>query len=189
MHYSYLPHKCSKVYDIFNIKLNRPLKKCSVILNGIPRDAWICNSAQGNVLFQLTLGNFGLVNLEIIGMDEYDELYGVSGGNNDSYYGNQDIYGDDQDNSQSYDPEKATLYSNQPNKAEGQSQQEKSDSNPTYDQQQQYYGGDSDNTRDAPQQREYDQTHDQDQSNQSVGGQEEHESHPSVASAANQDEG
>ncbi|CAM0141192.1 unnamed protein product [Umbelopsis sp. WA50703] len=122
-------------------------------------------------------------------MDEYDELYGVSGSNNDSYYGNQDIYGDDQDNSQSYDPEKAALYSNQSNKAEGQSHQEKNENDSTYDQQQQYYGDNAEETRNPPQQGDYDPAHEQDQPDQSFEGQEDHESHPSVASAANQDEG
>ena len=124
-------------------------------------------------------------------MDEYDELYGVGNGGNDNAYGNQDIYADDQDSGQSYDPEKAGMYSNQANKAEGQSQpgdqQPRKGSNSSYDQQK-YYGG-SDNRSDSPQQQGYDRAPAQGQAIQSYSSQEESETHPSVASAANQDEG
>ncbi|KAM3578346.1 hypothetical protein VKS41_009247 [Umbelopsis sp. WA50703] len=84
---------------------------------------------------------------------------------------------------QSYDPEKAALYSNQSNKAEGQSHQEKNENDSTYDQQQQYYGDNAEETRNPPQQGDYDPAHEQDQPDQSFEGQEDHESHPSVASA------
>ncbi|KAI9289789.1 hypothetical protein BC943DRAFT_315164 [Umbelopsis sp. AD052] len=125
-------------------------------------------------------------------MDEYDELYGVGGGGNDNAYENQDIYADDQDSGQSYDPEKAGMYSNQANKAEDQSQpgdqqQPRKDSNSNYDQQK-YYGG-SENRSDSPQQQGYDRAPAQGQAIQSYTSQEESETHPSVASAANQDEG
>ncbi|KAH8552340.1 hypothetical protein BGW37DRAFT_491549 [Umbelopsis sp. PMI_123] len=101
-------------------------------------------------------------------MDEYDELYGVGGGGNDNAYGNQDIYADDQDSGQSYDPEKATMYSNQSNKPEGQSQQP---------------------GQEPRKQQNYENPPVQGQAIESYTSQEDSESHPSVASAANQDEG
>jgi hypothetical protein len=124
-------------------------------------------------------------------MDEYDELYGVGGGGNDNAYGNQDIYADDQDSGQSYDPEKATMYSNQSNKPEGQSQQPGQEprkvSSSSYDQQKYY--GDSNNQSGSPQQQNYENPPVQGQAIESYTSQEDSESHPSVASAANQDEG
>lgn len=141
-----------------------------------------------NFVYTHTVGSQSTLHSRILTMDEYDELYGANSGHNDSAYGNQDIYADDHDNSQSYDPEKATLYSNPSSKAEdpsGQAQRKGSDAN--YEQQ--GYYGDSEKSRGSPQERSYNRDPEQGQAIQSFSGEEDHEAHPSVASAANQDEG